>query len=100
MSGKTQCMYRDDYFDLPVYIVVVGTVDSAFAHEICGILINQDTTDHNSWIYFQYSNHNIKLGDWQIPVDDYDIQMLICKVSKVIMLGTTSKSVKFTFKFY
>ena len=64
---KTEYCYWTESYDLPVYPCTVSTAGPGFGHGICAFQIRKDQGDFNSWRFFQYTNDNIKPGDWQMP---------------------------------
>lgn len=66
-DGKEEYCYWEESYDLPVFPVSVVTMGPGYGHAICAIQIKKNKKDFNSWRFFQYSNANIKIGDWQMP---------------------------------
>lgn len=66
-KNEVECFYKppEECFWLPCYITNV--VGSAFAHTISALQINKNFKNFDSWVFFQYSNSNIKPGNWQMP---------------------------------
>jgi len=65
---KTEyCYYWGESFGLPVVIFCAYTTSALYGHGGCALQIRKDQKDFNSWRFFQYTNDNIKPGDWQMP---------------------------------
>ena len=64
---KTEYCYWTESYDLPVYLCSVVTMGSGFGHSICAFQIKKNPKDFSSWRFFQYTDDNIKPGNWQMP---------------------------------
>lgn len=82
LTGADNCYYRRNelseefcylgtHYDLPCYMVTCSTYGGGFGHSLAAIQVNEDTDLLSSWIIFQYSDFDIKLGHWQLPVDRF-----------------------------
>lgn len=75
---KYQCYYTPNYYGLPAHDVELRVYkENQWAHAVCGIQINKNMNDINSWVLFQYGNWDIKRGNWQFPGDEINLH---CKV--------------------
>lgn len=101
-NGQIYCYYRDDYYDLPYYYVAFRTPiingEREWAHAVSGVLVNQDTSTYNSWVFFQYSYYDFKPGHSQIPTDKYDLTMYIYKYTDLPGLDKIRYSREHTFE--
>lgn len=50
-------------FGLPCYIAHVDTI----GHALAAIQVGDNFNDFDSWIFFQYRDANIRVGNWQMP---------------------------------
>ena len=83
MDKKTEYCYWIESFDLPVFLASTYTYHALFAHSICAFQIRKDQKDFNSWRFFQYTNDNIKPGNWQMPCN-YEGDEVYVNVKKLI----------------
>lgn len=101
-SGSKHCYYTNQYYDLPYsYVAIrgpeIGGTDY-FAHAVCGIQVSQDTSTYKSWVFFQYGDHDIKPGNYQIPINEYDLTIYIYKYIDLPSLDKIVYSKLYTFK--
>ena len=47
---------------LPVFVVATSA-----KHYICAIQLEEEADKLGDWLFFQYDNANIQIGDWQLP---------------------------------
>jgi len=66
-KGEIEYCYWMESYDLPVYPCSVVTIGPGFGHGICAFQIKKNPKDFSSWRFFQYTNDNIKPGNWQMP---------------------------------
>jgi len=101
-SNSKHCYYTNQYYDLPYnYVAIRGPEINGteyFAHAVCGVQVNQDTSTYNSWVLFQYWDHDIKPNSYQIPTNKYDLTMYIYKYIDLPSLDKISYSKLYTFK--
>ena len=64
-NGELQCGHPGKSWNLPVYHVSV--YNASYGHAINVFLLESDRDNWNSWRFFQYTNSDIKLGNWQMP---------------------------------
>jgi len=64
-------------YGLPVYSVRTSSGwdeeqgEYSFDHAIVGLQIKKPFSNFDSWLFFQYKDANIQLGDWQMPEDSH-----------------------------
>jgi hypothetical protein len=65
-------LYRDKWyclhcqgFGLPVYMGV--TAAESFGHFILAFQVGTNQLDFASWVFFQYGDNDIHIGEWQMP---------------------------------
>lgn len=95
LDGNEHCFVPNERFDLPCDYIVATSHDGCWGHSLCGIRVNKNIDDLNSWIMFQYSDFDIKPGDWQIPTalcPGIDIQ--ISEPTHVYHGGTSATRIK------
>ncbi len=70
INGKQEISsyYYNKSYGLPVYPVRIEGTVTAYTHSVVALQIGDDFSDFNSWLFFQYSNADIKPGDWQMPI--------------------------------
>jgi len=70
--SKLYCFYVSDdkTYHLPCYYAIVTGI---IGHAICALLIDKDYKDINNWFFFQYNDSDIKIGDWQIPIETTNV---------------------------
>ena len=65
------CYVPDAKYGLPCCRCSCRSYDLEFAHSMCALQVNEDFKKFDSWIFFQYSDFDIKPGNWQMPIDKY-----------------------------
>ena len=68
-STEEHCYVPDISYNLPCALVLCFVPAYNFSHVLCTVQVNEDVSKLESWIIFQYSDFDIKPGDWQLPVD-------------------------------
>jgi len=75
-SNEWRELVNEQCFYLPVALgrVYKGTINSmgvstySSCHAIAALQVNPNLKQFNSWVFFQYTNPDIRPGDWQIPI--------------------------------
>ena len=68
-STEEHCYVPDISYNLPCVLVWCLVPKIHFSHVLCAVQVNEDVSKLESWIIFQYSDFDIQVGDWQLPVD-------------------------------
>lgn len=56
-------------YHLPCQLVSIVGIGHLYGHGICGLQVGEDETEFSSWLFFQYTEIDIKPGSWQMPYD-------------------------------
>ena len=67
ITDNEHCYVPDNCLGLPGHTIQCAHFATGFFHAMCGIHVRQTTDDLNSWVIFQYTDIDIKPGDWQMP---------------------------------
>ena len=65
--------FSNEALDLPVQMAVIAADwnearhNYDFVHFVCALQVGKDKNNFNSWIFFNYFDKEITLGDWQMP---------------------------------
>ena len=88
VDENEHCWKPDHSYGLPCYTatVIVGERYNGgpqFAHGICALLIDEDVSIIDNWIFFQYDSFDIKPGDLQMPIiEGYTTYIKVWKVTE------------------
>lgn len=66
-TGEEKCIYQTDTYNLPCNIVGCYTDDDEWGHGMCAVQVVRGTDSLDNWIVFNYSDFDIKPGNWQMP---------------------------------
>ena len=82
-STTTHPYVTDDNYWLPVYWAGAGGwyFGHYIAHAMAAIQVRKGFASHEDWIVFQYSNTNIRCGDWQLPSDNSNVSFYPVRLS-------------------
>ena len=71
LSDPIETCYKQDTYNLPCHLVMCMEhfTGPGWVHAMCAIQVREGFDSLDNWIVFQYSDFDIKPGNWQMPRD-------------------------------
>ena len=98
-DSDEHCYKPTNSYGLPCYLTFCGTMESGFGHYMCAMPINKKINSLDGYIFFQYSDFDIKPEHWQMPTHKYDLYIKIHNLEKFKGCGSQTWSDKIIARF-
>ena len=89
LTAEPQCYVPDHSYNLPgaiaSYSAPMGDQPTGYGHGMFAILIDEDMTKVDNWVIFQYSDFDIKIGNWQMPAGPWkEMKLKMYKLGRIL----------------